>query len=137
MNTFTAKVSRAIAYKQGMIKVKLIMKAEDVRSMGIAVDDGATVKIVQVKLQKYEWNSWREQDPDTFPKLFGKITFTLDCIEEKHLDADPLKFREDDLDWLEGVGFCPAGNSTGTVLLPEFDDLIQDSQSKSDAPRGF
>jgi len=136
MNKFTAKVGQIKAYTTGMLAMKVVMKSEDVASLGIQVDNKDSHKLVQIKLQKYEWEAWRE-DKATFPKVFGQITFTLDAIEPKHLDADPTVGRNEDMDWLEGVGFCPAGESTGSALLPEFDKLVVKKDERPSAPKGF
>lgn len=129
--TITARPAGVRAYSAGIIRLKLFLKADDLRMLGVETEKGGLVTAV---LQSFEWDAWRE-DAMTFPKVFGTIQFTADGVEHRHLDADAdHKSR----DWYELAGFCPAGESTGRGLYPDFETLIkQNSAKKTEAVKGF
>lgn len=92
--------------------------------------DGGLVTVV---LQSFEWDAWRE-DAMTFPKVFGVVQFTADGVEHQHLDADA---DHEARDWYELVGFCPAGESTGRGLYPDFETLLKTSVKKTESVKRF
>lgn len=133
--TFTAKVSEAKAYESGLVVLKVFLSSTQLKEAGVDVGN-APGKLVQIKLQRYEYESWRD-DQETFPKVFGTFQFTTDAIEHRHLAADLTVGRNEDLDWYEAIGFIPTGKSTGKALLPEFDKIIVKSRKAVEAPKGF
>ena len=133
--TFTAKVSEAKAYEAGLVILKVYLTKEQLAQANCDISEAG--KLVQIKLQRYEYEAWRE-DADTFPKVFGTFQFTCDAVVKQHLDADPTIGRNEDRDWLEVAGFMPAGMSTGRALLPEFDKLVvRKRENHAEAPKGL
>jgi len=133
--TFTAKITEAKAFEAGLVVLKVYLSKDQLASVGCDTEKAGS--LVQIKLQRYEYEAWRE-DQETFPKVFGTFQFTCDAIEHRHLNADMTVGRMEDLDWLEVVGFMPDGHSTGRALLPEFDKLVVKRPAKQDSkPKGF
>lgn len=130
--TITARPAGVRAHSAGIVRLKFYLQAEDLRSLGVEAKEGGLVTVV---LQSFEWDAWRE-DADTFPKVFGSVVFTADGVEHKHLDADAD--HEEARDWYELTGFCPAGESTGRGLYPDFATLLkQNSVKKTESVKGF
>lgn len=132
---FTAKVSEAKAYESGLAVLKVFLSSTQLKEAGVDVGS-AQGKLVHIKLQRYEYEAWRE-DQETFPKVFGTFQFTADAIEHRHLEADLTVGRNEPMDWYEVIGFMPTGQSTGKSLLPEFDKIIVKSRKTVEAPKGF
>ena len=130
--TITARPAGVRAHSAGIVRLKFYLQAEDLRSLGVDTKEGGLVTVV---LQSFEWDAWRE-DAATFPKVFGTVSFTADGVEHKHLDADAD--HEEARDWYELTGFCPAGESTGRGLYPDFATLVaQSSGKKQESVKGF
>ena len=130
--TITARPAGVRAYAAGIVRLKLFLQADDLRLLGVETEKGGLVTVV---LQSFEWDAWRE-DPVSFPKVFGTVSFTADGVEHKHLDADAN--HEETRDWYELTGFCPAGASTGRGLFPDFATLLkQQGSGKKDPVKGF
>ena len=129
--TITARPAGVRAYAAGIVRLKLFLKADDLKELGVDTKDGGLVTVV---LQAFEWDAWRE-DAETFPKVFGAIQFTADGVEHHHLDADAD--HKEARDWYELAGFCPAGESTGRGLYPDFATLVAQSGKKQESVKGF
>ena len=130
--TITARPAGVRAYSAGIVRLKFYLQAEDLRQLGVETKEGGLVTAV---LQSFEWDAWRE-DTATFPKVFGTVCFTADGVEHQHLDADAD--HEEARDWFELAGFCPAGESTGRGLYPDFETLVkQNSAKKAETVKGF
>lgn len=130
--TITAKPAGVRAYAAGIVRLKFFLRADDLKALGVDAKEGGLVTAV---LQSFEWDTWRE-DAATFPKVFGTVSFTADGVEHKHLDADAD--HEEARDWYELTGFCPAGESTGRGLYPDFATLVaQSSGKKQESVKGF
>ena len=130
--TITARPAGVRAYSAGIVRLKFYLQAEDLRSLGVEAKDGGLVTAV---LQSFEWDAWRE-DAATFPKVFGVVQFTADGVEHCHMDSD--ESHAESRDWYELVGFCPAGESTGRGMYPDFETLLKQSASKKpEAVKGF
>ena len=129
--TITARPAGVRAHSAGIVRLKLFLQADDMRMLGVETEKGGLVTVV---LQSFEWDAWRE-DTATFPKVFGSIRFTADGVEHRHLDADA---DHEARDWYELAGFCPAGESTGRGLYPDFTTLVaQNSVKKTETVKGF
>ena len=129
--TITARPAGVRAYSAGIVRLKLFLKADDLKALGVETKDGGLTTVV---LQAFEWDAWRE-DAETFPKVFGTIQFTADGIEHKSLAADA---EHEAREWYELTGFCPAGESTGRGLYPDFETLLkQNSAKKTESVKGF
>lgn len=129
--TITARPAGVRAHSAGIVRLKLFLQADDMRMLGVETEKGGLVTVV---LQSFEWDAWRE-DAATFPKVFGSIRFTADGVEHRHLDADA---DHEARDWYELTGFCPAGESTGRGLYPDFETLVkQNSAKKTESVKGF
>lgn len=130
--TITAKPAGVRAYAAGIVRLKFFLRADDLKALGVDAKEGGLVTAV---LQSFEWDAWRE-DTATFPKVFGSVCFTADGVEHKHLDADAD--HEEARDWYELTGFCPAGESTGRGLYPDFATLVaQSSGKRQESVKGF
>ena len=130
--TITARPAGVRAYSAGVVRLKLFLKADDLRMFGVETKEGGLVTVV---LQAFEWDAWRE-DTGSFPKVFGTVTFEADGVKHRHLDAD--SDHEEARDWYELTGFCPAGESTGRGLYPDFATLVaQSSVKKTESVKGF
>ena len=129
--TITARPAGVRAYAAGIVRLKLFLQADDLRMLGVETEKGG---LVTALLQAFEWDAWRE-DTGSFPKVFGSIQFTADGVEHKHLDADTT--HEEARDWYELTGFCPAGESTGRGLYPDFATLVAQSGKKTESVKGF
>ena len=130
--TITAKPAGVRAYAAGIVRLKFFLRAEDLKALGVETKEGGLVTAV---LQGFEWDAWRE-DAATFPKVFGTVCFAADGVEHKHLDADAD--HEEARDWYELTGFCPAGESTGRGLYPDFAALVaQSSGKRQESVKGF
>lgn len=128
--TITAKPAGVRAYAAGIVRLKFFLRADDLKALGVDAKGG----LVTAVLQSFEWDAWRE-DAATFPKVFGTVCFTADGVEHKHLDADA---DHEAREWYELAGFCPAGESTGRGLYPDFETLVkQNSAKKTEAVKGF
>ena len=129
--TITARPAGVRAYSAGIVRLKLFLQADDLRMLGVETEKGGLVTVI---LQSFEWDAWRE-DTATFPKVFGTVSFTADGVEHQHLDADA---DHEARDWYELTGFCPAGESTGRGLYPDFATLVaQSSVKKAESVKGF
>ena len=129
--TITARPAGVRAYAAGIVRLKFFLQAEDLKALGVEAKEGGLVTAV---LQSFEWDAWRE-DATTFPKVFGTVQFTADGVEHKHMDADA---DHEARDWYELTGFCPAGESTGRGLYPDFATLVaQSSGKKQESVKGF
>lgn len=129
--TITAKPAGVRAFAAGIVRLKFFLQADDLKALGVEAKEGGLVTAV---LQSFEWDAWRE-DAATFPKVFGTVCFTADGVEHKHLDADA---DHEARDWYELSGFCPAGESTGRGLYPDFETLVaQSSGKKQESVKGF
>lgn len=130
--TITAKPAGVRAYAAGIVRLKFFLRADDLKALGVDAKEGGLVTAV---LQSFEWDAWRE-DAATFPKVFGSVCFTADGVKHKHLDADAD--HEEARDWYELTGFCPAGESTGRGLYPDFATLVaQSSGERQESVKGF
>lgn len=129
--TITARPAGVRAYSAGIVRLKLFLQADDLRMLGVETEKGGLVTAV---LQAFEWDAWRE-DPTSFPKVFGTVSFEADGAKHMHLDADAD--HEEARDWYELVGFCPAGESTGRGLYPDFETLLKSSGKKQESVKGF
>jgi len=128
----TAKPAGVRAFAAGIVRLKFFLRADDLKALGVDAKEGGLVTVV---LQSFEWDAWRE-DAATFPKVFGSVCFTADGVEHKHLDADTD--HEEARDWYELTGFCPAGESTGRGLYPDFATLVaQSSGKRQESVKGF
>ena len=129
--TITARPAGVRAYSAGIVRLKFFLQAEDLKALGVEAKEGGLVTAV---LQSFEWDAWRE-DAATFPRVFGTVCFTADGVEHKHMDADADREARD---WYELTGFCPAGESTGRGLYPDFATLVaQSSGKKQESVKGF
>ena len=129
--TITARPAGVRAHSAGIVRLKFYLQAEDLRQLGVETKEGGLVTAV---LQSFEWDAWRE-DATSFPKVFGTVSFTADGVKHQHLDADA---DHEARDWYELVGFCPAGESTGRGLYPDFETLVkQNSVKKTESVKGF
>lgn len=129
--TITARPAGVRAYSAGIVRLKFYLQAEDLRQLGVETKEGGLVTAV---LQAFEWDAWRE-DPMSFPKVFGTVSFEADGVEHKHMDADA---DHEARDWYELTGFCPVGKSTGLGLFPDFATLLkQGSGKKTESVKGF
>lgn len=129
--TITARPAGVRAYSVGVIRLKLFLQADDMRMLGVETGKGGLVTVV---LQAFEWDAWRE-DTTSFPKVFGSIQFTADGVEYRSLAADA---EHEAREWYELTGFCPAGESTGRGLYPDFETLLKQSASKkTESVKGF
>lgn len=129
--TITARPAGVRAYSAGIVRLKFFLQAEDLKALGVEAKEGGLVTAV---LQSFEWDAWRE-DATSFPKVFGTVCFTADGVEHKHMDADA---DHEAREWYELTGFCPAGESTGRGLYPDFETLVkQNSVKKTESVKGF
>ena len=129
--TITARPAGVRAYSAGIVRLKFFLQAEDLKALGVEAKEGGLVTAV---LQSFEWDAWRE-DTTSFPKVFGVVQFTADGVEHKHMDADA---GHEARDWYELTGFCPAGESTGRGLYPDFEALLkQQGSTKAESVKGF
>ena len=129
--TITARPAGVRAYSAGIVRLKFFLQADDLKELGADTKEGGLVTVV---LQAFEWDAWRE-DATTFPKVFGTVCFTADGVERKHMDADA---DHEAREWYELTGFCPAGESTGRGLYPDFAVLLkQNSAKKTESVKGF
>lgn len=127
----TARPAGVRAYSAGIVRLKFYLQAEDLKALGVEAKEGGLVTAV---LQAFEWDAWRE-DATTFPKVFGTVCFTADGVEHKNLAADA---EHEAREWYELTGFCPAGESTGRGLYPDFETLLkQNSVKKTESVKGF
>ena len=129
--TITARHAGVRAFAAGIVRLKFFLQAEDLKKLGVSEPKQGS--LVTAVLQSYEWDAWRE-DASTFPKVFGRVCFTADGVETKHLDADA---DHEARDWYELVGFAPAGESTGNGMLPDFAGLLAQHAGKKEAVKGF
>ena len=128
--TITARPAGVRAYSAGIVRLKFFLQAEDLKELGVEAKEGGLVTAV---LQSFEWDAWRE-DATSFPKVFGTVCFTADGVKHQHLDADA---DHEARDWYELTGFCPAGESTGRGLYPDFETLVkQNSAKKTESVKG-
>ena len=129
--TITARPIGVRAYAAGIVRLKFYLQAEDLRQLGVEAKEGGLVTTV---IQAFEWDAWRE-DTGSFPKVFGTVSFTADGVKHKHMDADADHAARE---WYELSGFCPAGESTGRGLYPDFATLVAQSLvKKSESVKGF
>ena len=129
--TITARPAGVRAYSAGIVRLKFFLQADDLKELGADTKEGGLVTVV---LQAFEWDAWRE-DATTFPKVFGTVQFTADGVERKSLAADA---EHEAREWYELTGFCPAGESTGRGLYPDFATLVaQSSGKKQESVKGF
>lgn len=129
--TITARPAGVRAYAAGIVRLKFFLQPEDLKALGVEAKEGGLVTTV---LQSFEWDAWRE-DAATFPKVFGTVSFTADGVEHRSLEADA---DHEAREWYELTGFCPAGESTGRGLYPDFETLVkQNSAKKTEAVKGF
>ena len=130
--TITARPAGVRAYSAGIVRLKFYLQAEDLKALGVETEKGGLVTAV---LQSFEWDAWRE-DPTSFPKVFGTVSFEADGVKHMHLDADAD--HEEARDWYELEGFRPSGESTGRGLYPDFATLVaQNSVKKTESVKGF
>ena len=129
--TITARPAGVRAYSAGIVRLKFYLQAEDLKALGVEAKEGGLVTAV---LQAFEWDAWRG-DAETFPKVFGTVSFTADGVEHKHMEADADHAARE---WYELSGFCPAGESTGRGLYPDFATLLkQQGSTKAEPVKGF
>lgn len=129
--TITARPAGVHAYSAGIVRLKFFLQADDLRMLGVETEKGGLVTVV---LQAFEWDAWRE-DTGSFPKVFGTVQFTADGVEHKSLAADA---EHEAREWYELTGFCPAGESTGRGLYPDFATLLkQNAVKKTESVKGF
>ena len=127
----TARPAGIRAYSAGIVRLKFFLQAEDLKALGVEAKEGGLATAV---LQAFEWDAWRE-DTTSFPKVFGVVQFTADGVSHRHLDADA---DHEARDWYELTGFCPAGESTGRGMYPDFATLVaQSSGKKTESVKGF
>lgn len=128
----TKRVSGIAAFTD-MVDLKVYLSAEEFRAIGADIGDKAGA-LGHVRLNAFEWDAWREGDPDTFPRVFGTLSFTLEGAEFVP-NKDPLK----DGFW-RLLGFCPAGIASGTAMYPEFARLPKVEKrdaAQPQTPAGF
>ena len=129
--TITARPVGVRAYAAGIVRLKFYLQVEDLRQLGVEANKGGLVTAV---LQAFEWDAWRE-DVETFPKIFGTVSFTADGVEHKIMGADA---DHEAREWYELTGFCPVGESTGRGLYPDFATLLkQQGSTKAESVKGF
>lgn len=120
---------KTVQKKVGEVKFKVRMTKEEIKNInsalvGINVPDdsgaarplvgenGATVTVV---VPSFMWTMWRTEMGESFPKIFGTITFDVDALEH-------IKSRDGKKNWIEASGFVPVA-ATGSKPYPDVDGL--------------
>lgn len=123
-----------IAAFTDMVDVKFYLTKAQFEGLGI--DIGAKPGALgHVRLGSFEWDAWRDGDPETFPRVFGAVDFEVDGAEFVK-STDVLKDG-----FYRLLGFRPVGPATGKALYPEFERLPKPrkaaASTKPESPAGF